>query len=172
MGEHVSTPRRPSLTELAAGPVDDADVRALQQVAAIYAAIDPVPPGLVDRIAFGMTLAALHAEIAELQRSDDLVGVRSSDATEAESITFTSSSLTTMVTVTVVSGDRVRIDGWAAPGAGFAVELRVSEEHRHTTADENGRFVFEDVPRGLAQFVLRPPDGSTQSSVVTPAIEI
>lgn len=168
----MNAPRQPSLAELAAGVLDDADVDVLRQLAGIYAAVDPVPAGLIDKISFGITLDALHAEIAELQRSDDLAGVRSGEATQAHSITFTSSSLTTMVTVTVLSGDRVRIDGWAAPGAAFEIELRVGDERRQTTADDDGRFVLEDVPRGLAQFVLRPPTGSTNPPVVTPAIEI
>lgn len=165
-------PPRPSLAELTAAPVDDEDVRVLRRVAAVYSAVDPVPSGLVDRITFGMTLDALHAEIAELQRSGELIGVRSNDATEAQSVTFTSSNLTTMVTISVVSADRVRVDGWAAPGAGLSVELRVGDDSMQTTADDDGRFVFEDVPRGLAQFLLRPAVGGAQSPVITPAIEI
>jgi hypothetical protein len=173
MGERMSAKSpRPGLAELAAASVDDEDVRVLQRVAAVYAAVDPVPSGLVDRIAFGMTLDALHAEIAELQRSGELVGVRSSDSVEAQSVTFTSSNLTTMVTISVVSADRVRIDGWAAPGRGLSVELRVGDQSMQTTADEDGRFVFEDVPRGLAQFVLRPASVGGQPPVITPAIEI
>jgi len=173
MGE-LMTPqsRRPGLTELAAGQIDADDVRVLDTMAVCYDTIDPVPAGLVERIQFGITLDALHAEIAELQRCDDLTGVRSGEATEAQSITFTSASLTTMVTITPVSADRVRIDGWAAPGGGVSIELRILDDSRRTTADADGRFVFEDVPRGLAQFVLRPPAGTAQAAVVTPSIEI
>ena len=43
------------------------------------------------------------------------------------------------------------------PGGGVDVELRLEEDTRHARADGDGRFVFEDVPRGLAQFVLRAP---------------
>jgi hypothetical protein len=173
MGELMSPQsRRPTIDELAAGQIDDEDLRTLHKMGALYETLDPVPSGLVERIQFGMTLDALHAEIAELVRSSDLVGVRSGDATEVQTVTFTSTSLTTMVTITPTSGDRVRIDGWAAPGAGVSVELRTSEATLQTTADDDGRFVFEDVPRGLAQFVLRPPAGSAQPPVVTPSIEI
>ncbi|PZS13986.1 MAG: hypothetical protein DLM57_15465, partial [Pseudonocardiales bacterium] len=93
-------------------------------------------------------------------------------ATDAQTITFTSASLTTMVTITLTSADRARLDGWVAPGGGVSIEVRVSDGSQHTTADADGRFVFDDVPRGLAQFVLRPPTGSTQSTVITPSIEI
>jgi len=161
---------RPDVDTLAAGQIDDTDTRLLSQVAAAFRSADPVPPNLVDRIQFGITLDALHAEIAELQRSDGLVGVRTQEATDGQTVTFTSPSLTTMVTITPGAADRVRVDGWVVPGQGVDVELRIVGTSLTTTADDNGRFVFDDVPRGLAQFVLRPPAGS--SPVVTPSIEL
>jgi hypothetical protein len=173
MGE-LMTPqsRRPGLTELSTAQVDAEDVRVLGRLASLYESIDPVPAGLLERLEFGITLDALHAEIAGLQRSDDLAGVRSGEATHAQTVTFTSASLTTMVTITPMSADRVRIDGWAAPGGGVLVELRTAGAQLHTTADADGRFVFDDVARGLAQFVLRAPAGTAHAPVVTPSIEI
>jgi hypothetical protein len=171
MGPIMTDPRNPSLDELEAGPIDDRDVETLRRTAALYDALDPVPTGLVDRINFGLTLEALHAEIAELQRSATLVGVRAETSSDVQTVTFTSSSLTTMITVTPLPGDRVRIDGWIAPAARVAVELRARTETRQIESDEDGRFVFDDVPRGLAQFVLRP-DAESTHTVVTPAIEI
>jgi hypothetical protein len=166
----TSSPR-PNLDELAAGEIDDADIRVLQQMAQIHDTLDPVPSGLVDRIQFGITLDALHAEIAELQRSGDLAGVRSETGTDVQTVTFTSASMSTMVTITTTTPDRVRIDGCVAPGGGVLVELRIVHETLATTADADGRFVFDDVPRGLAQFTLRPPTAS-QPPVVTPSIEL
>jgi hypothetical protein len=173
MGE-LMTPqsRPPGLTELAAGQLDAEDSQLLRHVGDLYDSLDPVPSGLVERIQFGITLDALHAEIAELQYGGDLAGVRAEEATEAQTVTFTSASLTTMVTITPVSAARARIDGWLVPGGGVSIELRAVDGSHHTAADPDGRFVFDDVPRGLAQFVLRPPKGSTQSAVVTPSIEI
>ncbi|MEP7178732.1 MAG: carboxypeptidase regulatory-like domain-containing protein [Pseudonocardiales bacterium] len=162
--------RRPGLAELTAGQVDAEDIRVLTQLAGVYDSIDPVPDGLVQHIQFAITLDALHGEIAELQRSGDLAGVRSGEALEAQTVTFTSASLTTMVTITPTSIDQVRIDGWAAPGGGVSVELRTVTDSLHTTADSDGRFVFESVPRGLAQFVLRP-SGTGHPTVVTPSLE-
>src|SRR4051794_21157250 len=106
-----------SLDDLAREPIDDVDVATLHAIAGIYSALDPVPGGLIDRIKFGLTLDALHVEIAELQRSSDLVGVRSEATGDVQTVTFTSGTLTTMITITPTSGDRVRIDGWIAPGA-------------------------------------------------------
>jgi hypothetical protein len=91
---------------------------------------------------------------------------------EAQSITFTSSQRTVMVTITPLSADSVRVDGWIAPGAGVVVELRLPTGSRHATADEDGRFVIDDVARGLAQFVLRPAAGTGGTPVVTPSLEL
>jgi hypothetical protein len=162
-----------SLDELAAEPVDEQDVAALRELARLFDTLDPTPPGLTDRVKFGLTLDALEAEIAELQRSGDLVGVRSDSAQDVQSVTFTSATLTTMITVTPTSADRVRIDGWIAPGAEVSVELRTVGDTRSVVADADGRFVFEDVPRGLAQFVLRPPaQGDAGPVVMTPSLDI
>lgn len=163
---------KPSFDELANGAIDDVDAELLLRTARMFATLDPVPPGLVDRINFGLTLDALHAEIAELQRSGELAGVRAETGSGVQTVTFTSQTLTTMITVTPTSGDRVRIDGWIAPGSGVTVELRGRTESRETAADDDGRFVFDDVPRGLAQFVLRPAGEAHPRPVVTPAIEI
>jgi hypothetical protein len=158
---------------LAARELDQADQDLLQRVAELFAAVDPVPVGLVDRITFGITLDALHAEVAELQRQDAApVGVRGQTPSDVQTVTFTSASLTTMVTITQLSADRVRIDGWVAPGAGVTVELRLVDANRQTTADEDGRFVFDDIPSGMAQFVVRSAGEESQSVVITPALEL
>lgn len=163
-----------SVDSLAAGTLDPQDEQILREMASLYADLDPVPDGLVERLQFAMTLDALHAEVARLQRQAEPVGARTEDvgATAAQTITFTSPSLTTMITISPAGPERVRIDGWAAPGGGVSVELRVVDGRLHTTADADGRFVFDDVPRGLAQFVLRPPVGHTHPPVITPSIEL
>lgn len=166
----TSPASRPSLDDLAAGELDSSDRATLHRMAQLYEVLDPVPTGLVDRIRFGITLDALHAEIAELQRSSDLAGVRSAGEPATQTVTFTSASLSTMVTITPTSAGRVRLDGWVAPGGGVLVELRIVDETRTTTADADGRFVFDDVPRGLAQFTLRAP--GEHPPVVTPSIEV
>jgi hypothetical protein len=158
--------------QLAAGAVDETDLRILRHMAELYERADPVPTGLVERIQFGITLDALHAEIAQLQRSAELTGVRSSGAPDTQSITFTSTSLTTMVTITVLSADYVRVDGWLAPVGEVSVELRTRDRTFSVTSDPDGRFVFESVPRGLAQFAMHRGAGEDGPGVVTPTIEI
>lgn len=165
------------LERLAAEPIDSADERALRELARLYAVVDPVPPGLVERLQFGVTLDALHAEVARLQRlAPEPAGVRADEVpAEAQTVTFTSDSLTTMITITPAGPDTVRLDGWVAPGGGVVIELRTTGGRHSATADANGRFVFDDVPRGLAQFLLRPPrlDGPDRGQpVITPSIEL
>jgi hypothetical protein len=152
------------------GPLDDADARLLAAVADLYETLDPVPSGLVERVSFAITLDALEAEVAELSRSADLAGVRS--ASNAQTVTFTSSTVTTMVTISVLSSDRVRIDGWVVPGPRANVQLRTSAGEQETEADADGRFVFDDVPRGLGQFVIRQPESAGAAPVITPSIEL
>jgi hypothetical protein len=161
-----------TVDRLAAGAIDAQDEQLLRQIAALYDFSDPVPAGLIERLQFGITLDALEAEIAQLQRLDQFAGARGEGATEVQTVTFTSASLTTMVTVTPSGADRVRIDGWAAPGEGLLVELRIVGDKLHTIADSDGRFVFDDVPRGLAQFLLRAPGDSAHPPVITPSMEI
>ena len=80
----------------------------------------------------------------------DLVGVRSE---ETDSVTFTSGSLSLMVT-TVVSAHHVRVDGWVtSPGA--EVDVVGEGVTRTVTADGAGRFSVEEIPRGRAHFVVR-----------------
>jgi hypothetical protein len=160
-----------TLEQVSAEAIDEIDLANLQHIGALYDGLDPVPTALIDRIQFGLTLNLLEAEIAELQHSGDLVGVRA-DVADAHTVTFTSANLTTMVTITPASADRVRIDGWIAPGAGVLVELRTQDDSLNTVADDDGRFVFESVERGLAQFVLRREPADVHRPVVTPSIQL
>ena len=168
----TNEPQR-SVDQLAGGALDIMDDLILSQLSAFYDTLDPVPSGLVDRIQFGITLDALHAELASLQRMEaELLGARGEAATGVQTVTFTSASMTTMVTITPTDSGRVRIDGWIAPGAGVSVELRIVGESRTTVADDDGRFVIEDVPHGLGQFLLRPETGSALPVVITPSMEL
>ena len=54
--------------DIAAQPLDDFDSTILDTVAEVFRAADPVPAGLAEDIKFALTVQALHAEVAELQR--------------------------------------------------------------------------------------------------------
>ncbi|MGV8910267.1 MAG: carboxypeptidase-like regulatory domain-containing protein [Propionicimonas sp.] len=144
-------------------PLDATDQLLLQDLAEIHHLLDPVPPWLQERIDFAIAVAELEADIAELTMGD-LVGARSE---ETDSVTFTSGSLSLMVT-TVRSAHHVRIDGWVtSPGAD--VDVVGEGVTRTATADAAGRFSIEGIPRGRAHFVVHREG---YRPVITPSMEI
>lgn len=161
--------------ELALAVLDDEDVALLAQIATLYEQIDPVPDGLVDRIQFEITLDALHAEVATLTQLDLAAsGARSGSTEDFRTITFSAESLTAMVTITPRPDGTVRMDGWAAPGAGLEVEVLLADGPRRTVADQDGRFEFDALPAGLAKLALHTVDsaGAAPHTVVSPTIEL
>jgi hypothetical protein len=159
--------------QLAAEELDPTDFGLLNSLRANFDDRDPVPDGLVERIQFQITLDALNTEVATLTQLDlAAAGARSTTTEAVRTITFTTDSLTTMVTLTPLPDGTVRVDGWAAPGAGLGVELLLADGPRHTYADDDGRFVFESVPSGLAKFALDVRRDSGVSTVLSPAIEL
>jgi hypothetical protein len=155
----------PAWESLATEPLDGVDERILNRIGRLYDALDPVPEDLVDRLQFAITLDALHVEIAKLQlASSGELAMRGAEQVNAvKTLTFSSESVTTMVTISSDGPDRVRIDGWAAPGGNASVEV---------TADSDGRFVFDDVAHGLTRFVIRAAEVAAHPPVATPAVEI
>ena len=160
------------LQRLAAEPLDAQDELALATVRSIFAASDPVPPGLTERVKFAMTVASLEAEVAEITRtSAEAVGVRTTVYDRAATVTFSTDTLSAMVTIESVDGVRSRISGWVSDGP-TAVELRERSRTQTTETDTEGRFTFVGVERGLVHLVLRRIDLPDSRPVITPAIEI
>jgi hypothetical protein len=158
------------------GPDDADDAALLADLARLYDAVDPPPPGLAERVAFALELEVgdIGHELALLEQRTHGVGAARS-AAPARTMTFTSENVTVMITVTAVDAARSRIDGWATPGAGAAVELRTPTGPLRTGADATGRFVLAGVPPGPVQLVLDLPpqaDGSAGRRVVTPAVDL
>lgn len=156
---------------LAGEPLDATDALVLSMLADLYDLVDPVPSDLVDRLQFSITLDALNAELAELQQQPALA-FRGEQASAVNTLTFTSDSLSTMVSISPDGPDRIRIDGWIAPGADVVVELHQGTLTRRVSADADGRFVFEDVAHGLTRFVVNAADPGAHPPVMTPAVEI
>ena len=115
-------------SSVADGPLDGTDTLVLGAVRELFSRTDPMPSGLTDRIKFELTLAALHAEVAEFSPAGE--GARPGT---------------------------VRIDGWVTGGPA-TVELRAGEKSIAAEADANGRFSVDEVPRGPVRFILRPVD--------------
>ncbi len=153
-------------------PLDQYDEHVLRGVREIHARLDPVPAQLADDIKFALSVQALHAEVAELQRlGAEGSLVRSVDYTRAETLTFTSDQLSVMVTITELDSDHVRLDGWVTGADAVEVELRAGSRSSSSTADDDGRFAFTDVSHGMVQFVFHPADPASRP-VITPNVEI
>jgi hypothetical protein len=156
----------------------EAEVGILLAIRDLWDEVDPVPPTLAERVCFALALEEHEEELLsmELGLQPELAGARGED--RVRTVTFSSPRLSVMVTVGEAGADGVRIDGWidAPDGAGrLRVELRGSNTPREETADEDGRFSFDGVPRGLVQFAFHAPPGEPARllrSVVTPAIQL
>jgi len=162
------------LDRLAGQLLDDEDTRLLTELARLYELVDPMPPDLIERIGFTLTFADLEMELARLVAESRVpVGARGEE--RARTVTFSSDSLTVMVTITPATQKQCRLDGWIAPGAAIRVELRTDRGSHDVVADVDGRFEFAAVPCGLVQLVFHPtPDSEVQlrSPVVTPAVQV
>lgn len=161
-----------TLRLLAAAGLDTHDEEVMARLGGLVRVLDPVPDDLVDRVGMALTMEALHAEIAHLERMPAaLTAVRSEEASiEADTITFTTDVLTVMVSLHD-EGGRVRLDGWLAPAAALAVEVHQGAAMVATTSDEDGRFSVEGLDHAPTRLVLRRPD-APDSPVVTPQVEI
>lgn len=154
-------------------PLDAVDLELLADLARITQEIDPVPDGLVERSLFAITLAGLEAEVMELEyvQVPEMSVRGDAPPVEARTITFTSESVTVMISLSATDDSRVRIDGWAAPATALRVELHRPGSVSETTSDDDGRFVFDAVDRGAASLVVRRADGAG-GAVSTPVVEL
>lgn len=152
-------------------PLDDVDLEILTQLREALDRADPMPADLDERVQFALTVQALHAEIAELQRvPGELTGVRSHDYERVDTVTFTGTSMSAVVTTTQIDHESARVDGWI-DGPVAEVELRERNRTSTVSVDDEGRFAFGHVERGLIQLVFRFADPEV-SPVITPSMEV
>ena len=109
----------------------------------------------------------MNAEFALL--ADEPLGVRAQTAESADSVTFTSSTMTLMVVIGRDDG-QLRIDAWVS-GGGITVELIQGAERTAQVSDVNGRVSWFPVQPGLARFLIAPITSGGRP-VITPAIEL
>jgi hypothetical protein len=142
------------------------DDAMMTEVARLVNDLDPPPPGLVERTQFAIAIDDINVEAARWADSRPLAGVRGG---VPGTITFFVGDLTVMVNVTR-TGERQRIDGWLVPAGEHGVEVRVADHgSTETTADEGGRFVLTEVPRGTTQILVRM-NADRPRTVVTPTV--
>src|SRR5262245_50102978 len=107
-------------------PIDDIDIAILDGIAGLLDAVDPAPAGLVERVQFALALEDIDAEFTRLREQSELLTAAARGDEESRTITFDSTSLTIMITISTGGDDTVRLDGWLAPPAAHRVELRTS----------------------------------------------
>ena len=155
-------------TDDPAQPLDELDLSILDQVRAMHQAADPPPADLDVRSRFAIRLTDVDVEISRLYE-DVLAGAGARAADPARTVTFEADSMTIMLTVTPRTGG-LRVEGWLAPPGPLPVELRTADgDARRVSADDDGRFVFDDVPPGLAKLAVFRATGTT---VVTPPMSL
>jgi hypothetical protein len=153
-------------------PLDEVDFGLLDDIRELFEAADPMPADLPERIRFFLALRDLEIEVARLAAEEDLAAVAVRGAEQSRTITFDSDSLTIMIRIDTNPDGTARVDGWLAPPQRREIEMKTAADSLNVTSDEQGRFAFARVPRGMAQLVVRPadqPDGAGRS-VVTPAL--
>lgn len=152
------------------GPPDLEDEGVLAAIAALFAVTDPVPPGLADEVCLRLAVRQLDADLAALEQTDQLAGIRSTEYERAASLTFSVGAWSMLVTVTPLDGTVVRLDGWITGSDGAEIELR-ERARSSTTAARDGRFAFPRVERGLIQFLVCPTAPGARR-VITPHVEV
>jgi len=93
------------------------------------------------------------------------------DAVRADTVTFASDGLSVMVNIEHGATTRADIIGWVSE-TDVEVELRERGRTRTAVVDEEGRFSFTGVERGLVNFVLRRRGNVAAPPIITPAIEL
>lgn len=146
------------------------DALLVGRLRTMWEALDPPPPDLPERMVFAVQLERIDAEVMRL--SDELLEpVRGQD--RARTLTFTSDSVSVMVTVTPQARNRVRIDGWVVPTSGGRLEVRRSDGRLDEGAvDLDGRFAVAGLQPGLVQLVYHPGSGHPPRPVAAPPVRL
>jgi len=153
--------------------MDDVDLELLDGIREVFEASDPMPVDLPERIRFRLALRGLEIEVARLVAEDNQPSLAVRGAELSRTITFDSDSLTIMIRIDPNLDGTARVDGWLAPPQRREIEMKTTAESLSVASDEQGRFAFASVPRGMAQLVVRSAESEqsgTGRSVVTPAL--
>jgi len=153
--------------------LDGLDAEILDGIRTLYTEVDPPPRHLVERVQFALELADADVEVFRLGLDHDLVTATRGE--QSRTVTFDSDSMSIMIRLSPGEHGRIRLDGWLAPPAARQVELRTRGSSLSTEADDQGRFVFDEVPHGLVQLAVNLVEESAPARrrvVVTPSIEV
>jgi hypothetical protein len=148
---------------------------ALADLAAMWRAIDPVPPTLFDKVLVAVATESLDAEYELLhlvERSRDLAGARG--AADAVTISFSTGEFSLLLRVSAAAAGQRRVDGWVSPPQPMQVTATQQERSVSAVADALGRFEIPRLPSGLTRFwlVSENRSDSAEQSFATPTFEL
>lgn len=135
------------------------DDRLLDLLTRALSQADPVPEHAVEAARASFTWRTIDAELAELvydSAGEELVGVRSAEATRQ--VTFRAPGIE--IEVMVMEDGVRRLVGQLVPPQQATVELRCGGSVRDSATDSLGRFTFTDVGTGPAQITIVTADGT------------
>jgi hypothetical protein len=149
-----------------------ADAALFGQLRGMWQTLDPVPPGLADRMVAAVAIEDLTREWTLLTLLDgrDLAAVRGESDTLI--LQFSDGTSSVMLHVSMTEDGQRRVDGWIDPPA-LEVRLSQGETEWGATPSEGGRFEIEGVTAGLCRLrmVIQPPEGALRE-VMTPQFEV
>lgn len=165
---HPAAPGRPTGDD----PLDETDLSILRGIRRLFQAADPMPADLPERIQFSLALPGLEYEVARLSAQEDQRMLAARGAEQSRTITFDSDSLTIMIRIDANSDGTARVDGWLAPPQRRTIDLKTTGDTLLAVADDHGRFVFNRVPHGSAQLIVRAAQEAAGDgqAVITPAL--
>ena len=153
---------------------DPADRELLAQVREMFDEADPVPEFLLDAARATFSWRTIDAELAELTNDSLLEGAAVRAARVPRLLTFTADVATLVVEVAEhVRGAGIgrRLLGQILSPRPAEVDVRHAAGTLSVTADEFGRFRFEEVPPGPISLACRF-GGTTQPQLVTSWVTI
>jgi hypothetical protein len=154
--------------------------RVFDELEAMWTQRDPMPKGLVERM---QAVVAAEVALADtdldyelmllIERSTELAGTRGTAT--AYTLRFSADGLDLLVRAGGPSDlGTTRLDGWVVPPAPVTVratQVGGQELSWEVEIDEQGRFEFPELPRGLYRLWLGPRDDDAKA-FGTPAFEI
>lgn len=146
-------------------------------LADMWQARDPMPPGLVDKVLVALATEDVDAEYELLdlvERSRELHGTRA--GSDAMTVEFSGGPFSMLLHVTSVGEGHRRVDGWVAPAKPMRVSVRQGAKTWDAAVSLLGRFEFARLPVGLSRFWLHEASGSEADDsshlFATPTFEI
>jgi len=149
------------------------DAALFARMRAMWAAVDPVPADLIDRMVAAIAVEDLGREYALLTLIETEKAAVRGDV-ETLTLQFSDGTVTVLLHLTRTDHGSHRVDGWVDAPTADVTLVQDAGEHS-TTPDANGRFAFDGIGSGMSVVrltVRAGDDGSEQRQFQTPHFEV